>query len=519
MEKIAQLLLCLLFLLIFAVRTLHYIHMFQLNSYKSKVQCKWLLKNAAALWKQSALLLLGPVLPLVLPNRLASTVALLVVYAVTLVLNLPPKAKKPLVYTKRVIRLLVTCTVVLALLCLAIYLSAGKEILACGIATVSLLLVPFLILLCNLINRPVELAINRYYIRDAKKILASHESLITVGVTGSYGKTSVKFMLGALLGAKYDVLVTPENYNTPLGVTKTIRNSLRATHDVFVCEMGAKHVGDIKEICDIVHPRHGIITSVGPQHLESFHTLENVQKTKFELAEALPQWGTLCVNGEDANIQSFSCPRPAVTYGFSADCDYYATNLSVTLAGTTFTVHHKQETATFKVSLIGRHNVLNLIGAIAICCELGIDLQKLPPYARKIQPVTHRLQLTRRGNTAIIDDAYNANPSGVKAAMDVLSLFDGFRIVITPGMVELGSVEYEENYKFGKLMAQVCDFVVLVGEKQTQPIYKGLTDSGFDTQKIFVAANLNEGAEKAFSLQVAPQEKIVLFENDLPDNY
>jgi UDP-N-acetylmuramoyl-tripeptide--D-alanyl-D-alanine ligase len=181
-------------------------------------------------------------------------------------------------------------------------------------------------------------------------------------------------------------------------------------------------------------------------------------------------------------------------------------------------VKHGNEAVPFTVSLIGAHNVINLVGAIAICCEMGIDLKKLPPYARKIKAVEHRLQLTKRGNTTVVDDAYNSNPSGAKAALDAISLFQGKKVIVTPGMIELGSVQYEENRKFGMNIAKVCDFAVLVGQKQAEPIKQGLLDAGFPEDCIYVADELTDGANKAFSL-FPDEEKVVLFENDLPDNY
>ena len=137
---------------------------------------------------------------------------------------------------------------------------------------------------------------NRWYINDAKKIIKNCPDLLVIGITGSFGKTSVKYFLDELLSVKYNVLKTPGNFNTTLGVVKTIRSSLRATHDIFLCEMGAKNIGDIKEICDIVHPKMGIITSVGEMHLESFKSIENVRKTKFELADSLPENGKIFLN-------------------------------------------------------------------------------------------------------------------------------------------------------------------------------------------------------------------------------
>ena len=130
-------------------------------------------------------------------------------------------------------------------------------------------------------------------------MLQSCSNITVIGITGSYGKTSVKFYLNKLLSAKYNVLMTPESFNTPLGVVKTIRTSLKATHEIFICEMGAKNINDIKEICDIVHPKHGVITSIGPQHLESFKTVENVVKTKFELADAIDKNGMVFLNYEN----------------------------------------------------------------------------------------------------------------------------------------------------------------------------------------------------------------------------
>lgn len=508
-----------LFILIYILRTIHATHMFQLNSYKNKVQVKWYIKNKLDFFKKSIFLVLGIIPVVCLKINSFCLLCVLIITLFALILNIPRKAKKPLVYTKRVLRLLFTSfTIVIAfILCINLFVDNTRiqiisQLLFCIFA-------PFTLLVANLINKPIELAINKYYINDAKKIIRSHKSLLTIGVTGSYGKTSVKFMLGTLLGAKYNVLVTPESYNTPLGITKTIRTSLRPTHDIFVCEMGAKYVGEIKEICDIVNPNHGIITSIGPQHLESFKSLKNVVKTKFELADSLDKSGMLFLNEEDENIKANPHPHPSITYGLSPNNNYYASDIQVSSKGTTFFVHHNDERVMFNTILLGQHNVINLLGAIAVCCELGIELNKLPTLAKKIQPVEHRLQLSHRGNTTVIDDAYNSNPSGVKAAINVLSLFDGFKIVITPGMIELGSAQEEENYKFGVTMANVCDYVVLVGQKQTEPIFKGLTDSGFNPEKIFIAANLTEGANKAFSLQPDCSNKIVLFENDLPDNY
>ena len=250
------------------------LHMFQLNSYKVPTHMRWLRGNRATLIPG---IFTGGLTALALALQLqpiAACILLAVVFVLFAVMGRPKKAKKPLVYTNRVKRMILTMVIILALLsAAAIALGhSGALVIICVTALCS----PFLVLLANTINKPVEKGINRYYINDAKKILSGCKNLTVIGVTGSYGKTSVKYILSTLLQAKYNVLMTPESYNTPMGVVITVRQHLRATHQVFVCEMGARHVGDIKELCDIAHPHMGIITSVGPQHLETFHSIENV---------------------------------------------------------------------------------------------------------------------------------------------------------------------------------------------------------------------------------------------------
>ena len=488
------------------------LHMFQLNSYKPATHLRWLKRNLTCLIPGAVVTIAAVV------SIFTHVCVLAAVSACACVAVWPKKAKKPLVLTQRVWRQILTLALLVAVAALVGWLTHWL-VVAAVVALVS----PLLILPVFYINKPLESAINRWFIKDAQRILRSCPDLTVIGVTGSYGKTSVKFILKTLLSAKYNVLATPESYNTPMGVVITVRNFLRPTHEVFVCEMGARHVGDIKELCDIVHPQYGIITSVGPQHLETFFTLDNVKKTKFELADALPADGTVFLNGEDANIEDHrvNVKGKAIRYGFTPKCDYYATDISASSRGTTFTVHTPQgETETFTAGLIGRHNVINILGAIAICCQLGISLPALKMQVRKLESVPHRLQLLPKGNgVTIIDDAYNANPTGSKAAIDALGLFDGFKMLVTPGMVELGDKQDELNKAFGAYAASVCDYVVLVGKKQTVPILEGLHEAGFPEARIFVADTVQEAVTHAYAVQAGGKQKIILLENDLPDNF
>ncbi len=499
----------------------HNMHMFQLNGYKNNEQLTWLKRNARQQWLLVALAVMGCIRFFV--DWLALDIFIWILLWLTILVYKALKrlnTKKKLVFTPRVKRMLTTEAVVIILV-IAIVLWRGGMYLATPIFTVMVSCQSFLNIIVNIINKPLELCINRYYINDARKKLRAVHGLKVIGVTGSYGKTSVKFYLQTLLQEHFSVLVTPESYNTPMGIVKTIRGSLKPTHQIFVCEMGARYVGDIKEICDIVNPTYGVITSVGPQHLETFGGMENIQKTKFELADALPDEGLLFVNGDNDYVNEYAAKYSDVVKYHSENTGdgYYAKDIEVSQYGTSFTVVAPDgETERYQMKLIGSHNVINVVGAISVANKLGVSLKDLIIPVRKIQPVPHRLQMRQQGEVTIIDDAYNSNPVGSKAAVETLAMFDGIRILITPGMVELGKEEESYNYKFGNYSAKCCDYILLVGKKHTEPIKRGALDSGFPAEKCIAYDKLEEALAYAYKIKDAGH-KYILLENDLPDNY
>lgn len=501
------------FIIAYVFSVLHFMHIFQLNSYSASTQIRWFGKNKSS-WISILVVCIIAVVGILSGNLLFLS---LLAYLLGAYINKPKKAKKPLVYTKRVQRMLICEVVITALIVVLSALLIKKYLLF--VMTVLYLISPVLAVIANFINKPVEKAVNNHFINEAKKILKSCPDLKIIGITGSYGKTSVKYYLNTLLRGKFNVLMTPESYNTPMGVVITIRNYLKATHEIFICEMGAKKVGEIKEICDIVHPHHGVITSIGPQHLETFKSLDNVKSTKFELCDALPDDGLLFLNGDDNNVTGYNKKKNAITYSMK-NGDYTAFDISVSEKGTTFSVKAPDgDIGIFTTRLIGMHNVLNITGAIAVSHTLGMTMTELKPQVRKLECVPHRLQLIDKGNALIIDDAFNSNPSGTKAALDTLSMIDGFKILVTPGMVELGEKEDECNFEFGKNAAGVCDYVILVGKRQTESIKKGLESEKYPEDKFFVADDINEALAKAYSVSTHNKKRIILLENDLPDNY
>ncbi len=522
-------------------------HMLQLNGYKTPEHSWWMKKNYKRYIYPLILFVLQFGFMIIPSNPYYKAYNILyflfiILNFVFIVINKPGKKfKKPLVYTARVKRMLATFFILIAAIFTAAYFSAEqtKEYIVGGlqldnsipyfkshlpliIIGSALYLTPILVPLSNIINKPVEKAVQNWYINDAKKLLASMPNFHKVGITGSYGKTSMKFYLSELLNSQYNTLKTPESYNTPMGVTITVRRDLKSTHEYFVCEMGARRVGEIKELCGIANPHDGIITSVGPQHLETFKSIENVVGTKFELADSISALGKIYLNVDNELIRAKAHEyKNAVTYGTFEGSDYRASDITVSDKGTEFTMTAPDgSSCRYTTRLLGEHNVQNLAGAIAYSHgSAGIPLEKLILPVKRIAAVPHRLELVDKGGgLCYIDDAYNSNPSGCRAALNVLGLFDACKILVTPGMVELGEKQEELNCEFGREAAKVCDYVVLVGKIQAEPIYKGLMEAGYPEEKVFIASNLNEAISHVQAYHT-DKKKIVLLENDLPDNY
>lgn len=492
-------------------------HMFQLESYLKPQFFKWIKQNfiSQILGKSVFTVISAVILAFSAdPPQLAVCSVLNVL---TAVMFRPKKAKKPLVFTARVKRLILSYALISA------FLSAAALYFKLWFALpLILLLSPISLLASAYINTPVEKAVRNKYINEAKKIISARKHNLTViGITGSYGKTSTKFYLEKILSKKYNVLMTPASYNTTMGVVKVVREMLKPSHEIFICEMGARNVGEIKEICDIVLPDIGIITSIGPQHLETFGSIENVIKTKFELADALPENGFVILNSDCGYIND-GCKgvtANAVFYGTTDEkAEFFADEIRCSSSGTAFKLHYPSGTAELSTRLLGRHNVQNILAACAAGIKLGVDILDIKTAVKMLESVPHRLQIIDGGDAVIIDDAFNSNPSGAKAALDVLKSFDGLKILVTPGMVELGEKQYELNKKFGSQAAEVCDYIYIVGKVNFDSISDGALANGFDAKKI-ISVSFPEEAVNAARRISSQKLKYVLLENDLPDNF
>ncbi|MFS8541659.1 MAG: UDP-N-acetylmuramoyl-tripeptide--D-alanyl-D-alanine ligase, partial [Tissierellales bacterium] len=382
----------------------------------------------------------------------------------------------------------------------------------------------YMVFISNLINKPIEISIYRYYYQRAQKKINKMDKLSVVGITGSFGKTSTKFITTTILKQEYKVLTTPESYNTPMGISKVINENLTDEFDVFVAEMGARNIGDIRELAKLTKPTIGVITSIGPTHLETFKNIDNIMKTKYELIEELPPEGIAIFNYDNKYVKKLADKtfKEKLLFGMEdvEKLDLYAENIEVTEEGTMFTIRDKKgNSVQCKTKLLGKHNIYNILAGACVAMALGLNLDQIRKGIEKIEPIPHRLNIINPGTgITIIDDSFNSNPIGAKAALEVLQQFKGGKkIIVTPGMVELGERQEEANRELGLNIAKVCDYVILVGKHITKSIYEGLIETGYNEEHIFVVNTLKDAT--AIIQKIAKPKDIILFENDLPDNY
>ena len=436
------------------------------------------------------------------------------------------KYKKPLVMTKRAWRiLLVAFLLAVITVVIATLFPAGPEgrVAAASFACLLVYCASHAYLMAAVwLLEPVERRINKGFYDDAARILRSMPSLKVVGITGSYGKTSTKHFLTRILSERYEVLMTPGSFNTTMGVIRTVREYMKPYTEVFVCEMGAKQLNDIKEICDLVHPAIGIVTAVGPQHLESFKTIENVQRTKFELVDSLPADGLAVVNNDFPYVANRAVTNvDCVRYGISNPdgSTFMAKDITYDATGTTFTVVGPDIELTLHTRLLGECNVSNLLAAIIVALRMDVSVEQIARAVERIEPVEHRLSVKRTaGGVTILDDAYNSNPSGSAMAMEVLgAMTQGQRIVVTPGMIELGDRQDELNHEFGKNIARNVDIAIIVGEYNRQSIVSGIENAGVEPPKVITVDSF-AAAQQVLSTLLRSGDT-VLYENDLPDTF
>ena len=431
---------------------------------------------------------------------------------------------KPLVFTGRAKRLFAVGLVFAVVPPVVAGLFGGPS--AVGVAgMLTVLGQPWVLGLANLALQPYQRLENRRYVRSAQRRLDEIRPRV-VGISGSFGKTTTKACIAAALDPHGPTYPTPASFNSFLGVVRAINEGLEPRHETFVAELGSYRIGDVAELCELVKPTIGILTSLGPAHLERFGSMDAIEQAEGELADALPPDGLFLTRADDERCRRVAGDRARCrVLLFSPaphpEADVWAENVVVSAGGTDFEVRWREDPEPLAVRsrLLGEPNVANLLAAAAVARDLGSTPAQVARALKRVVPPKHRLEpiVNEAGGIVVIDDSYNSNPVGAAAALKVLQAHEaGRRILVTPGMVELGPHEAEENRRLGELAAAVCDVVLLSGPL-AEHIRGGLLDGGLDESRIIVAP---DGPSLHAELtRLSRRGDVILFENDLPDVY
>lgn len=517
-------------------RLRYFLHIFQLEGYNPSEFRDWIrLRTGRVLLRLSHKLaaaeLAAGLLGFFLWSPYWTAVILLPLWSITFAssrLYRSEQQKKPLKYTNRLKRLLAAAAILAALpvvVGFVAWTTNGLENLFFFLAGFFFadFLAPAWVLLAAFLMKPIERSIQEGFKRRARRRLNERPDLKIIGITGSYGKTSTKFIIDEILQQRYNVLATPASYNTPMGLCIVINEMMKPEHQVLVLEMGIRRPGDMQELCNIVQPDIAVVTSVGMAHLETMGSIDEIAREKSELLRCLRDDGTTVLNEDDARVSAMAEPTQPGVWRVSAkgspEACITAKNISYGPDGAGFVVRDDTgEERMFATKLLGEHNVVNILLGVAVGRALNLRLRQIVYAVERLEPIEHRLQLRQHGRITVIDDAFNSNPIGARNAVEILGQFNtGRRIIVTPGMIELGERQYAENKRLGEHIADHVDLALLVGGDQTRAIQDGLESRRFPSDQWRVVKTLSE-AQSYLKTYLRPGD-IVLYENDLPDQY
>lgn len=521
-------------------RLMSYLHALQQDDYDNGRLVAWIFKHKVFDTRvtQFLLVILGvdlltdvPVMPM--------NVAVFLVFAVATYMEKDPRkaSKKAFVLTQRAKRILIMSLIYAGLCALvAFYFSAPL------IWIIAVQLLPVTLLAGNETLTPYESAVQKKFYNEARARLEEINPTI-ISITGSYGKTSIKHILGHILKSSAPTLITPGSVNTLMGVTRIIRERLQPNHAYFITEMGAYGPGSITSLCALTPPNYGIISSIGHAHYERFKTLDTVAKAKYELAESvLSRNGTMIVhektlkfehsrNIRNRHMDNFIVcgepmqsddPKNEQEFSYLAPDDLKIMSVEQTPKGLCVVVEWKSEKTTLRAPLYGIHHGHNIALAFACAMQLGMNAKDIKTALASTPQITHRLEVKQQiDGSIIIDDAFNSNPPGFRSAMHVMRVLaddrSGRAILITPGIVELGNAHDEVHRTLGQLAAEVCDIVILVSPARIPTFIEGFNAQNKDG-KMLQQFETFAAAEK-WLIENKRESDVILLENDLPDIY
>jgi len=424
-------------------------------------------------------------------------------------------SKKPLIYTFKVkLILFVTFTLYLFLVLLPPFPYNLFFVFVFAIEPVFLLMVSLAII------KPYEITRRQLTIWAVRRTIISHKSLTVIGITGSYGKTTTKDLLFEILKRYKTTLKTPESYNTIFGISKVIDFELTSKDKLFICEMGAYIRGEIRELTHMVPPHYALLTAIGSQHLERFKSIKNTTLAKFELVDSVPVENAL-VNLDNPLISKHI--EQAKYFGIktfslsNSKADFYLTNYLLTPNGMSFTLKHFKQKYQFETHLFGTSNLQDLVGAISLALLLKVPAPVIKNAVASLRPSPHRLELSKIKRATLIDNAYSSNEQGVINIIADLSKLPGKKVIITPGIVELGAQSAAIHRRLGELIAPVFNTTILVGHSdRTKDLESGIKEKNRENKIQYLENNDLLWPEID---RLSETHDWILIENDLPDNF
>ena len=347
------------------------------------------------------------------------------------------------------------------------------------------------VILAYLISMFIEKMLFNGFKMQAKKKIEAMQDMTVVGITASYGKTSIKNFIAHLLAKKYRVYATPRSVNTFGGVLKDINEDLPEDTEVYVVEMGARGEGDIAEIATFVNPQYVVVGKIGPAHIEYFKTLENIRNTKMEIVQS--------DRLKEAWIHESAKVKPTEhIHQFGDDVK----DVEATLEGTGFTL----DGVRYNANVLGAFNAMNLAAAVKVAKALGLSDEEIQKGLQTLEPVAHRLQRIDAGGKVILDDSFNGNIDGMMASFELAGSYPGRKVVITPGLVE---VDDDLNIQIAKKANEIFDLVVVTGDLN-YPIFKEYVDPA----KLKKLISKDKMEEMLVTETMAGD--LILFANDAP---
>jgi len=434
------------------------------------------------------------------PNLIYSVIFL--VYLVELALFargiINKSFKKPIKTAKILLLSAISFVLLVLFFVFELGLSNNKQILSILISDI---LTPIIVSVIVLLFQPIFVFLRNKTLRDAKEKIEkikSAGSLKVIAITGSYGKTSTKEFLTTILSKKFKVLSTNKHQNAEVGIANCILQDLNSSHQIFIAEVGAYDKGKVKEVCLVLKPQIGIVTGVNEQHLALFGSMKNLLSAEGggELANALPKDGLLVVNGDNkyclglykeyaGNKKIYSISNKLI------DSDIWSEEVEVGKDFISFVAINKnKEMAHFGVKVLGKQNVQNLLGAILIARELGMNFEEISEACNGIFQEQAGMTLKQEKHEInVIDSSYSANPDGVFADLEYLRIFEGEKVVVMPCLIELGERSSEIHEKIGQKMGEICDLAIITSKDKYKEIEKGFNEKKLQGAKCLLCDN------------------------------